>query len=427
MLVSKMHLPRVRQGIFHTVRFHFLFCLVVGVAVPAELAVLFVSGDSLFRPGPALDSLIIAAVSAVLSLLILRRLSLYPTTSMVQFILPTVSILYGLGVVVFFALRLDHSNVVLISCYLGTLASLYALSTLRLRPLDTTCYVIPGGRVSLVEELDDLLCIRLARPVLPEEGNPAFIADLHHDHDPEWLRLLAEASIAGCSVYHYKQVWEASTGKVQIEHLSENSFGALLPTLGYRKVKRAIDLGFIVLLLPVLVPFMLAVAIAIKLDSPGPVIYRQRRMGYRGKAFEVWKFRTMVDARPDDDVDTCVTVHKDKRITRLGGFLRVKRIDELPQIWNIIRGEMSWIGPRPEAVSLSELYEQEIPFYRYRHIVRPGITGWAQVNQGHVTSLSDVDHKLQFDFYYIKNISYWIDLLILFRTLRVMLNGFGAK
>jgi len=427
MLVSKMHLPPVRQGIFHTALFHFIFCLLAGVLVPAQLAVALFTHDSLFRAGQALNSLIVAAVSSVLALLILRRLSLYPTASMVKFILPATSVLYGIGVIILFVLRFSHSNLVLVSCYLGTLASLYALATFNLRRLDAICYVVPGGRVSLVEDLDDFLYRRLALPTLPDTVSPAFIADLHHDHDPQWLRLLAEAAIAGCPVYHYKQVWEATTGKVQIEHLSENSFGALIPTLGYRKVKRAIDLAFSAMVLPFVAPLLVGVAIAIKFDSPGPVIYRQRRMGYRGKSFDVWKFRTMVDAGPEDDVDSCVTLHKDKRITRLGGFLRQKRIDELPQIWNIVRGEMSWIGPRPEAVSLSEVYEQELPFYRYRHIVRPGITGWAQVNQGHVTSLSDIDHKLQFDFYYIKNISYWIDLLIFFRTLRVMMSGFGAK
>jgi lipopolysaccharide/colanic/teichoic acid biosynthesis glycosyltransferase len=122
-----------------------------------------------------------------------------------------------------------------------------------------------------------------------------------------------------------------------------------------------------------------------------------------------------------------MTQSDDARVTRLGRFLRRTRIDELPQIWNILRGEMSWIGPRPEAMSLSSWYEGELPFYRYRHIVRPGITGWAQVNQGHVCSLSDVDHKLQFDFYYIKNISYWMDILILIKSFRVVLTGFGAK
>jgi lipopolysaccharide/colanic/teichoic acid biosynthesis glycosyltransferase len=325
------------------------------------------------------------------------------------------------------ALRLTHSNVVLVLSFTFTLASFYALATLKLRRFQTTYYVVPGGRAELVERLEDLVLVRMAEPHLPALRNVAFIADLHHDHTAEWQRLLAEAAILGCPVYHYKQVWEATTGKVQIEHLSENSFGALIPVLGYRKIKRVIDVVASLALLPFLLVPGLIVALAIKLDSPGPVFFRQWRMGYRGQNFRVCKFRTMTDAGPDEDIDSCLTMHNDKRITRLGRFLRRTRIDEVPQIWNILCGEMSWIGPRPEELRLSQLYEQEIPFYRYRHIVRPGITGWAQVNQGHVTELRDIDHKLQLDFYYIKNISYWIDLLIFFRTLRVMFDGFGAK
>jgi lipopolysaccharide/colanic/teichoic acid biosynthesis glycosyltransferase len=117
----------------------------------------------------------------------------------------------------------------------------------------------------------------------------------------------------------------------------------------------------------------------------------------------------------------------DARITRIGRFLRRTRIDELPQILNILKGQMSWIGPRPEALKLSAWYEGQIPFYRYRHIVRPGITGWAQVSQGHVTSLSDADLKLQYDFFYVKNFSLWLDILVLLKTVRVVLTGSGAK
>ena len=117
----------------------------------------------------------------------------------------------------------------------------------------------------------------------------------------------------------------------------------------------------------------------------------------------------------------------DDRITRLGAFLRRSRIDELPQMWNILKGEMSWIGPRPEAEVLSAWYTGDIPFYRYRHVVRPGISGWAQVNQGHVAEVDDIHLKLQYDFFYIKYFSPWLDLLILFRTVRTMLTGFGSK
>jgi lipopolysaccharide/colanic/teichoic acid biosynthesis glycosyltransferase len=128
-----------------------------------------------------------------------------------------------------------------------------------------------------------------------------------------------------------------------------------------------------------------------------------------------------------DARESAMTRAQDARITRVGRFIRLTRLDELPQALNILRGEMSWIGPRPEALALSRWYEAELPFYRYRHIVRPGITGWAQVSQGHVTEVGDVREKLHYDFYYIKNFSPWLDFLIVLRTIRVIVTGHGAR
>jgi lipopolysaccharide/colanic/teichoic acid biosynthesis glycosyltransferase len=151
-------------------------------------------------------------------------------------------------------------------------------------------------------------------------------------------------------------------------------------------------------------------------------------MGYRGEVFSMFKFRSMREAGDAPDARTAaMTQDDDVRVTRIGRTLRRYRIDELPQVINILKGEMSWIGPRPEAVALSRWYESELPFYRYRHIVRPGITGWAQVKQGHVADVEDVLWKLQYDFYYIKNFSFWLDLLIVARTIRTVLSGFGAR
>ena len=256
------------------------------------------------------------------------------------------------------------------------------------------------------------------------------IADLRAEIGEEWERLIAATALAGHPVYHLKLVQESVTGRVEIEHLSENHFGSLLPNRSYRKVKRVLDLVFAVLLLPLLLLPGLIVALLIKLESHGPVFFRQSRRGYRGGTFTVLKFRTMVD-RPDecegDARHGAITRDGDDRVTRVGRYLRRTRIDEVPQIWNILKGEMSWIGPRPEAVALSEWYEAELPFYIYRHIVRPGISGWAQVNQGHVADLESVFEKLHYDFYYIKNFSAWLDLLILARTCSTVLSGFGAK
>jgi lipopolysaccharide/colanic/teichoic acid biosynthesis glycosyltransferase len=129
----------------------------------------------------------------------------------------------------------------------------------------------------------------------------------------------------------------------------------------------------------------------------------------------------------EDERRAAMTGDDDDRITRVGAFLRRYRLDELPQIFNILKFEMSWIGPRPEAEVLSVWYTSELPFYRYRHVVKPGISGWAQVNQGHVADVEEVHRKLQYDFYYIKYFSPWLDLLILFRTIKTMMTGFGAK
>jgi len=221
------------------------------------------------------------------------------------------------------------------------------------------------------------------------------------------------------------------SGQVKISHLSENELGSLIPNVSYTSVKRLIDILAALLLIPLCIPIFAILALLIKLDSPGSAFFIQERMGFRGNTFRMIKFRTMrerikthgeIEQRED-----AMTKGEDDRITRIGRFLRKVRIDELPQVFNVLRGDMSFIGPRPEACSLSEWYDAELPFYSYRHIVRPGISGWAQVNQGHVTDVADVLAKLRFDFYYIKNISLWLDLLIALKTLRVIGTGLGAR
>jgi lipopolysaccharide/colanic/teichoic acid biosynthesis glycosyltransferase len=229
-------------------------------------------------------------------------------------------------------------------------------------------------------------------------------------------------------VYQVKQLSESLTGRVEVAHLSENSFGSLIPARGYFHLKSVIDFFAALLLVPILIVPMLLVALAIKFDSRGPALFRQRRLGLAGRPIIIFKFRTMcVHDAGDDERGSAMTGDQDDRITRLGAFLRRTRIDELPQIINILKGEMSWIGPRPEALVLSNWYTGEIPFYRYRHVVRPGISGWAQVSQGHVANVDEVHEKLQYDFFYIKYFSPWLDLLILFRTVKTMVTGFGSR
>jgi lipopolysaccharide/colanic/teichoic acid biosynthesis glycosyltransferase len=180
-------------------------------------------------------------------------------------------------------------------------------------------------------------------------------------------------------------------------------------------------------MLPVALPVMAVIALAIRIESRGPVLFRQTRVGHAGRRITVYKFRTMRPMELEDARSAAMTKDEDDRITEVGKVLRTLRVDELPQIFNILKWEMSWIGPRPEAEVLSVWYTSEIPFYRYRHVVKPGISGWAQVNQGHVAEVDEVHRKLQYDFYYIKYFSPWLDILILFKTIKTMLTGFGSR
>lgn len=190
-------------------------------------------------------------------------------------------------------------------------------------------------------------------------------------------------------------------------------------------VKRFFDvLASIFLILPTL-PLLVATALAIKLDSPGPVFFRQDRVGRGGRVFKVWKFRSMF---LNAEVNGAVWAKKsDPRVTRVGGIIRVLRIDELPQLWNIFRGEMSLIGPRPERPEFVRELSANIPYYNIRHSVLPGITGWAQVNYRYGASVEDALHKLEYDLYYIKNMSILLDLKIILRTIGVVLFGEGAR
>lgn len=427
--------PIVRRGLVHSLRFELAFVLLLGVAFPL-LILGIVDGDwplesdeTLFwltSPGVT-NSIIGSGVCAILSIAILRRLRYLPGVAVARSILPIVALMFGLMVGVIAGLRLEYYNKLIVLCFFSVLLARFAITAMRSRAKGLLYYVVPGGRSQTILQLRSAPVYTLNSPSLTSLPDCAIVADLHADLGEEWERFLADAAISGRPIYHYKHVWEAESGKVQIDHLSENNFGALLPSFAYQKLKRGIDLVSAIVVVPIAIPLLVVCAILIKRDSPGPIFFRQRRMGFRGEEFDVLKLRTMSHGHNGEDRDLSITKSGDGRITRIGGFLRRTRLDELPQIYNILRGEMSWIGPRPEAVSLSRWYESEIPFYRYRHMVRPGISGWAQVNQGHVAEIGEVDEKLQYDFYYVKNLSYWLDIVIALRTVKVIFSGFGAK
>jgi lipopolysaccharide/colanic/teichoic acid biosynthesis glycosyltransferase len=190
---------------------------------------------------------------------------------------------------------------------------------------------------------------------------------------------------------------------------------------GTSHLKRLIDIIVSSAALLLLSPLLLLIAGAVRLESRGPAIFRQARVGLSGCVFTIFKFRTMREAS-DGDI---YTRKGDQRVTRFGALLRKSRLDELPQLWNVLRGEMSLIGPRAEWVRCAQIYEKQIPNYHLRHLVQPGITGWAQINYPYGEGLQDAIEKLRFDLYYIRHFSLLLDWTMMLKTVHVMLFGKG--
>ncbi len=233
----------------------------------------------------------------------------------------------------------------------------------------------------------------------------------------------------GVQVQDGVEVYEAITGKVHTEYVR---LGWLLFSpgchssrlhLAYKRVASTIVATIGLTLSLPLLPF---IYLAIRLTSPGPIFYRQRRVGRDGVVFDCFKFRTM---RADAEADTGPTwaADDDPRVSRVGKFLRMSRMDEIPQLWNVLKGDMSFVGPRPERPEFVCSLDQEIPYYHLRHTVRPGITGWAQVRHKYGSSVEDAKEKLRYDLFYNKNMSLGLDLLVFFETIKVILLSRGAK
>ena len=407
-------------------RFQFVGALVVGALIP------WAARGPL--PGALLEASTVNALMGNIVAVVLAfwtRLSIetYPGIRRSFVILPAALTGHGVAVVWFLLTRFPYDRIGLAAGFLFHVSWLYLLYIYAERRLRRRIAVVPFGATDLLSRIPGVDWRILKRPHLHDTRScHAIVADFRADLPDEWERFLADAALAGRIVYQVKQLSESLTGRVELQHLSENSFGSLLPARGYFHLKGLADFSLALLLLPVALPIMLVVAIAVRIDSRGPALFRQKRVGHAGRTITVYKFRTMrlLDA-DNEDRDAAMTKCDDDRITRVGGLLRKLRIDELPQIINILKWEMSWIGPRPEAHVLSVWYTNEIPFYRYRHVVKPGISGWAQVNQGHVAEVRDVNEKLHYDFYYIKYFSPWLDVLIFFRTIKTILTGFGSR
>jgi len=232
----------------------------------------------------------------------------------------------------------------------------------------------------------------------------------------------------GIEIEEVGSLLERLTGKLQLEGLRPSN---LLFCEGFNMkqslqvTQRIVSFFIALLILLLFLPFFPFVALAIKLSSSGPIFFSQTRVGLENKNFQIYKFRTMFT---DAEAKGAKWATKDDpRVTRLGGFLRKTRIDEIPQLWNVLRGEMSFVGPRPERPEFTSWLAQEIPFYNLRHMVRPGLTGWAQVRYGYGATLAESREKLSYDLYYLKHKSMGLDLLIMFETIKTIVRRRGAQ
>ncbi len=265
-------------------------------------------------------------------------------------------------------------------------------------------------------------------PNLTELKWSGVVVATENELSDEQVRQLMPLRLRGIPIYRLPEAYENFWYKLPSSLLEDTWFAFssgfnLFPGSFNLKLKRIVDGVMTILLLVGLSPLMLIVAIAIKLDSPGEVFYSQLRTGINGKPFRVYKFRSMYKDAEKSGAKWAST--KDNRITRVGKIIRLTRIDELPQIWNVVRGEMSLIGPRPERPEFDQQLREEISYYDLRYLVKPGITGWAQVMYPYGASIEDAYEKLSYDLYYIKNYSFWLDLAIVFKTIRVVLLGKG--
>lgn len=404
-------------------RFTLGIAVILAIVIPEFFHPVFNAGIS---GGVALVSIEPSTLVSIFALVgahvILRKVGILPLVDDKLLILPaflsSYAVAYGLLTITFRTFSLYH----LVTSFLIGLAWYFFVAVIRARfsfPL-----LAIAGRLPLD---DDALASRfkwkqLSKPRLPRNVL-GIVFDKEVEQSPAWERLFSRAVLRGIPLYELSRLREMVTGRVRLTRHPEEVFGELLPSQPYLRLKRVFDTATVIPALLFVLPFIGFLCILIRLESPGPAIFRQTRVGHQGRRFTCFKLRTM----RDDHNGPAYTAKADPRVTRLGRVLRKWRFDELPQLINILKGEMSWIGPRPEAIVLARDYERAIPYYAYRHAVRPGISGWAAVHQGNVALADAASLKLEYDFYYLKNFSVWLDFLIFLMTIRTIFTGFGYR
>lgn len=372
-----------------------------------------------------LNVLIGTLIGYLLSSVTLHNLGRFPGNRPLSYMIPvlTVSLLSITAFIIF--TRIEYSRSVLL-IGLGIVPVVTYLEFKLRQNLQTGRYaVVPFGFYDELIRLNPKKFYLLDQPQLSAPDTVGILVDSNEQLPGKWQQFIAEELSKDTPVMDSVSAYESISGKSPLDHYGELAGHELLPSQAYLTAKRILESSVILLSTPIAVPFIVTVAIAVKLESKGPAFFIQRRVGKGGREFSMYKIRSM---RTDSEINGAQFAGEDDpRITRIGKFIRKMRIDELPQFLNILKGDMALIGPRPEQAAFVKEFEQVIPLYSFRHIVRPGITGWAQVTHGYAADEDETREKLAHDFYYVKNLSLWLDLDIVFKTIKTMLTGFGAR
>lgn len=382
--------------------------------------IMFGSAFPEFLRGPALgNALLNTAANAVIAFWAIRMRG--RLDQKLAEVLSRVVLAHGALAFAVLVFRLDYSNQVMLGAVV--ISALVGVTVVLIRDRATS------ARVAVIDVDGTISDLRAdwTKVTSPQ-------TDLrHYDHiltgsltqlSPEWTEAISKSMIGGKRVRHLAEYIEETEGRTSIEHFDIDH----LPVSGltsYGARKRLMDIVFVLATLPLTLPILGFGMLVVLVTMGRPVMFSQQRAGLAGEMFVIYKLRTMRIAPPG--ASHAVTLNCDARITASGRWLRRTRIDELPQLWNVIKGDMSLIGPRPEWAPLSEAYGKELPTYKYRNLVRPGITGWAQTLGGYASNVAETKIKLGYDLYYVKNMSLGLDLQIMLRTVWTVLTGRGAR
>jgi lipopolysaccharide/colanic/teichoic acid biosynthesis glycosyltransferase len=406
---------------------HFITLLSCIVILSLQLTVTNLLLTNLTLSAPQFLNVLCGSLLAyALSSVTLHNLGRFPGNRPLAYLLPVVGISMIILVTVITFARLEYSRTLLLSAVISIPVIAYAELRLRQRYQKGRYAVVPFGFYKPLVELNPSKFFVLNNPSREADDIIGLIVDSNEQLSPEWQQFIAAELSKDTAVIDTVTAYESITGKSPLDHYGELATHELAPSRTYLKMKRLLESLLILTSTPVTLPIVLVIALAVKLESPGPAFFVQRRVGKGGREFKMYKIRSM-HLNSVECTASATTEENDPRITRVGRLIRKSRIDEIPQFINVLKGDMALIGPRAEAVSSAAELQRAIPLFHYRHIVRPGITGWAQVTQGYAAGVEDSREKLAHDFYYVKNISAWLDLDIIFKTIRTMLTGFGAR